>query len=266
MRILILEGDSEALLTSARTHNLPTNGETFAQIFRDFAKILKLPTPEISIRAPYVEDLNTIDFSNYSGFVFTGAGVAWSTDDERAAPQRTAMEWAFQTGKPVWGSCNGMQLAAVVLGGAVGASPNGVEIGAARDLTLTKAGLTHRMMVGRVSPFTNICIHRDQVQTLPPHAVLLVENDHSPVQAFAYEAEGIRFWGTQYHPEYDPSALAKSLTTKADIFEGSPALIEELAAAEVDENAAKALGAKTKSDFALLPRAQELFNWMQTLE
>ena len=77
---------------------------------------------------PYEGILNADDFAGVDGVVFTGSGVSWSTDAPEAACQRAAMELAFDAGLPSWGSCNGMQLAAVVLGGQVAASPNGLGL------------------------------------------------------------------------------------------------------------------------------------------
>ena len=59
------------------------------------------------------------------------------------------MEQVFTHAKPVWGSCNGLQLAAVVLGGSVAASPNGIEIGLAKDMMKTTDGQAHPMLAAR---------------------------------------------------------------------------------------------------------------------
>ena len=49
--------------------------------------------------------------------------------------------------------------------------------------------------------------HGDVVTSLPPDAVVLAQNEHSPHQAFRL---GDRIWGTQFHPEFTTSHFTKS--------------------------------------------------------
>ena len=119
------------------------------------------------------------------------------------------MRRCFAAGLPVIGSCNGMQLAASILGGSTAESP-GREDGPAGNIKLTDAGKTHPMMVGREDGYAVPCTHRDEVVRLPDAAVLLAGNDRA-VQAFAVEQDGIHFWGMQYHPEFDVGFVGKYL-------------------------------------------------------
>ena len=93
--------------------------EGFEQAFQHLA-----PDADVRVVNPYEGFPNVDDFAGVDGVVFTGSGVSWSTDAPEAACQRAAMELAFDAGLPSWGSCIGMQLGAVVLGGQVSASPN----------------------------------------------------------------------------------------------------------------------------------------------
>lgn len=214
----------------------------------------------LKIASPYAGPVDADLVARADGFVFTGSGEAWATDAPEAAPQRAAMEQAFATGRPVWGSCNGLQLAAVVLGGAVGASPNGVEIGMARDGRLTDQGRDHRMMAGRADGFAVPCIHRDEVQRLPDGAVLLAGNAHSPVQAMAYDQGGVDYWGTQYHPELSPADIATYVRTSG-VLQGSEQLATDLERAHHDGAAAGRIGARP-ADLPVPVRARELANWL----
>ena len=185
--ILILEGNTPDMVAGGQ---MASGG--FVQSFAVLA-----PEASVKILNPYARAFSAHVLEGISGVVFTGAGVAWSTDAPEAAPLRHWMEGVLKAGLPIWGSCNGMQLAAVVLGGAVGASPNGIEVGVAREVQLTEAGASHDMLAGRSSGFAVPCIHRDEVLRLPEGAELLAGNAHSPVQAFAYEQGGVRVWATQ---------------------------------------------------------------------
>lgn len=202
--ILILEGQSPDIVQ---------NGQSYAA---EFVTCLMAIDPGLTITAknPYLTTLTAKDFENVDGIIFTGSGVEWNTSDPRGQAQVDAMKAALKTGLPIWGSCNGFQLMASVLGGQVGESPNGFEGGLAKNLQLTDAGKTHPMMAGRKDGDGVPCVHRDEVQILPEGAVLLAGNAHSPIQAAVYEQDGIDYWGAQYHPELTPAFVANILTRK----------------------------------------------------
>jgi len=226
-----------------------------------FADVFAMLDPDVSVTVckPYVNQLTAVNFADCDGIVMTGSGVAWSTDAPQGAQQRAAAELAFATGRPVWGSCNGMQLAATVLGGAVGASPNGIEVGVARNTRRTDAA--HPMFAGRGDTWSVPCIHRDEVQRLPDGAVLTATNDHSSIQAFAYTNNGVDFWGTQYHPELTTKQIADFMRDPTRIFSDHTHMIPDLDNAETDTDAAGRLGT-TPQALSFEHRTRELANWL----
>ena len=250
MKILIIESDPPDRLAE---------GAGGAQPFVDtFARIA--PDVEPCIAEPYARPLTDEDWRDVAGVVFRGSGVEWNTADARAEPLARAMRQSFDRALPVWGSCNGMQLAACVLGGAVGVSPNGFEGGLARDLTFTDAGAAHPMFAGREDCFAVPCVHRDEVTRLPEGACLLAGNDHSGVQAFFYARDGVDFWGSQYHPEYSVAHVADML--RAPRHGGRYAdLVEDLSASGHDAQAAIRVGTTPEAQ-AVEMRARELVNWL----
>ncbi len=219
-------------------------------------------TRELQLRvvSPYSSTVTPQLFTDIDGVIFTGSWSPYATDAPEVAPLRQAMQVAFDAGKPIWGSCNGMQLAAVVLGGAIAESPAGHEIGLARDIKLTEEGRKHPMMSGRADGFAVPCIHRDQVSRVPSGATVLAGNGHSAVQAMVVDKDGIDFWGTQYHPELTSRDIAQAVRGDG-MFSGQPQHAEDLELAEVDESAAQRLGTTTV-DQQLQTRARELFNWV----
>jgi len=247
--ILIVESNSPETVAS---------GHAASVSFVRFV-LATVPANQLRIAAPYSCHINECVFEGVDGVVFTGSGVNWSTDAPEAQPLRDAMLTAFDTGLPCWGSCNGLQLASVVLGGSVRASPNGMEVGVAQDLTLTDTGAKHPMMLGRTNGFSVPCIHRDEVQQLPEGAVLLAGNTHSPVQAMVYEKGGVDFWGTQYHPELTTRDIAFGVRQDG-IFKGHSSAVD-LDRAEADEQSAKRLGSSVE-DLKPSNRARELINWL----
>lgn len=214
----------------------------------------------ITIVAPYDGDALP-PLEDFDGVVFTGSSVVWNTDDARAEPIATAMRAVFAKGLPTLGSCNGMQLAASVLGGKSDASPNGPEDGLARDIQLTEAGRAHPLLQGRTDGYAVPCVHRDEVTELPEGAVLLAGNAHSGVQAFAFEQNGIKFWGMQYHPELDPTDLGPSLGRLGKIDSQEAADMGQM---EHDAAAAERLGLRV-SDTNPQTRMTELRNWLASL-
>ncbi|MEM0947511.1 MAG: type 1 glutamine amidotransferase [Pseudomonadota bacterium] len=255
MRIIVVESDTPELAEVARRTRGASNSDRFQAVFA-------AAQPDIQSRvfSPYAGE--TPDYSDAVGIVFTGSAVDWRVDDPKGAPITQAMERAFSSGLPVWGSCNGMQLAAVLLGGTCRAAPSGFEAGIARAIELTVAGEAHPMMAGRRHGFAAPCIHRDEVADLPPDAVLLACNAHSRVQAFAYEAHGISFWGVQYHPEYTAASMAAALSDRDG---QDPGFISDLRAADTDPKAAERLGVHGGT-FGMRNRANELFNWLAMVE
>lgn len=253
--ILIIDSNPAAANAAFVEHQNATIGENYANALNACRDDLT-----ITIVAPYDgEVLPTLD--SFDGVVFTGSAVEWNTDDARAAPLAEVMRSVFAQGVPTLGSCNGMQLAASVLGGTSDASPNGREDGLAKGVRLTDEGRDHPMMQGRVDGFAAPCVHRDEVQKLPQGAVLLAGNDHSGVQAFAYEKEGVKFWGVQYHPEIDPKNLGSSMARMGWMPEDAA---RDLAISADDAVAADRLGIRA-DDMKPEVRMTELRNWLASL-
>ena len=193
-KVLVVEGNPPELALDRKKAIGATTAEDYAAALREAA-----PKLEVEIAQPMFSDHNAdaIDYANFDGMAVTGSGVSWSAADERAKPYWDMYERAFGAGTPVFGCCWGMQNAAVVLGGETKAGPNGVEAGFARDIRPTD----HPMHAGRRESFDVICMHRDDVTRAPTGAVVTAMNDHTGIQAFAYDEGAVSFWGVQYHPE-----------------------------------------------------------------
>ena len=251
-RILIVEGNPPDLIAEP--------GYLAADQFKAAFDALE-PSNDYHVAEPYATNFETCPLGQFDGVVFIGPGVNWGVDVKESAPLRTVMEHIFKTDLPVWGSCNGMQLAAVVLGGAVRSSPNGLEVGVTKGIRKTEADKSDFALHGRADIFPVPGDHRDEVDCLPIEAVHLAENDHSSIQSFAYRAEGIDFLGKQYHPECPANTIAKSMRKGACIFSAAPTLINDLEVGDSDIEAAKLLGITCD---ALEPaeRTRELDNWL----
>ena len=254
--ILIIESDTPNLIAQRHASGRRPDGLRYADVLREIDASVSS-----TICAPYAGEIP--DFTTADGVVFTGSAVSWSVAEEPARPLRDAMEQAFAAGLPVYGSCNGMQVGAVVLGGEIGACEMGCEDGLARDIHRTSAGRTHPMLAGRRDGYTAICVHRDEVSRPPTGATVLSGNRHTNIQTFAYEKNGVRFWGSQYHPEYAPQFMAWYLPNVA----ARPN--EQLQAdLQILENDAQAATRHNTSMHEIGPygRYTELRNWLHSLD
>jgi len=249
--ILIVENNTPEIVARDRANgHLPT-AEAYGRTLREIEPALTFATT-----APYAgQELVT---EGVDAVVFTGSGVTWNTSDTQAKPLQRAMEQVFAAGLPCYGSCNGMQLAATVLGGQVEASTKGFEGPLALDVQRTEAGRSHPMFAGRRDGFAVPCGHRDIVCAPPPGAVVLAENRHCHVQAMAIEAGGVDFWGSQYHPEERISGVARYHLNDEN---PDMTLVNLLLNAETDPIAAAKLDT-TVADMGPEIRMLELRNWL----
>ena len=94
MKILTLEAETPHLVDAARAKGQLTNAD-------HYAAALKFRSPGINIQVaePYRKCLSQQNFNDVDGVVFTGSGVAWSTDAPEAAPLRAAGEMVFDAGR-----------------------------------------------------------------------------------------------------------------------------------------------------------------------
>jgi GMP synthase (glutamine-hydrolysing) len=145
-------------------------------------------------------------------------GSAAMVTDRAEWSERTA-RWLpeiIARGTPVLGICYGHQLIAHALGGEVGPSPRGREIGVV-DVELNEEGARDPLF-SDVGPALRVSSsHRQVVLTLPEGATRLASNAHDPNQAFKI---GPRAWGVQFHPEWDHDVVRAYLVERAPILRG----------------------------------------------
>ena len=180
------------------------NGPGLLALGQCFAAVLQALLRRItcSFCAPYLGQ--ALPDEVFDGVVFTGSAVTWCVDAPEGQALRDIWRQVTRWQVPIWGSCNGMQLAAFKMGGVCAASPHGDEDGLAEAITSTDIGRYHPMM-----------------QRLPVGARLLAGNTPSLVQAFAYDTANFSFWGTQYHPEFSIADFATWLADRGKPLPGT---------------------------------------------
>jgi GMP synthase (glutamine-hydrolysing) len=215
--------------------------------------------------------------SDFSAVMFPGSPLHIYDGTRCVTRQIDFTRTAFAAGVPVWGSCWGLQLAVVALGGSVRRNPRGRELPIARSITVTEAGRAHSLLACRPAVFDALCSHLDEIDTLPPGAQVLAANEVSAVQAIAAETPGLgSFHGTQYHPEHTLAVSAALIQMRAAelVAEGFGTEPSEIIAVAADYRALNA--EPTRRDLIWrygianeimdpVRRTTEIGNWLRTV-
>ena len=217
LNILVADGNDRSGRADHVAATGQTSAEAYATILRTLAEAQGGPSCTCTLVSP--ADADTAlppghDLLAYAGLVVTGSALKIGDGAPEVTRQIALMRAALAAGLPVFGSCWGMQVAAVACGGTAGPNPKGGEYGFARGLAATEAGARHPLLAGRPARFDAPAVHGDAVLTLPDHAELLADNACS-IQAIVIGHGPGTFWGTQYHPELDLDVLAAMLRTSA---------------------------------------------------
>jgi GMP synthase (glutamine-hydrolysing) len=155
--------------------------------------------------------------SSYQGVMWTGCNLTiFHQDDERVVRMIELGRKIYEVGVPSFGTCWGIQMAAVAAGGEVKVNPKGREMGIGRKIRLTAEGRDHPFYAGKPPVFDGFISHYDEVSGLPPGSTLLASNDFTRVQALAVTHKQGTFWAIQYHPEYDLYAMARLIVAREE--------------------------------------------------
>jgi GMP synthase (glutamine-hydrolysing) len=154
--------------------------------------------------------------SDFDGVMVPGSPLHIYDPDPCVSRQIDFLRAVFAVGVPVWGSCWGLQLAVVALGGSVRRNPRGRELPIARAITVTEVGRAHPLLASRPAVFDALCSHLDEIETPPPNSQILAANEVSIIQAIAAQTpSGGSFHGTQYHPEHTLAVSAALIEMRA---------------------------------------------------
>jgi GMP synthase (glutamine-hydrolysing) len=207
LRLLVAEGNRAADRRRIAESAGATPGESYAKLLGMLA-----PKARIDICAPADTDAAILlPLEAYHGVIFTGSALNIYKREPESLRQVDFMRGLFARAVPTFGSCWGLQVAAVAAGGEVAPNPRGREVAFARKITLTDAGRLHPMHKGRAAVFDAPAIHGDQIVRLPENTLVTASNHMSQVQAAEIRCVGGVFWGVQYHPEYDFHDIATTL-------------------------------------------------------
>lgn len=166
------------------------------------------------------------------GWIVTGARSAVYDQDPWV---ERLMDWireAHARGVPLLGVCYGHQAVCRALGGEVGLHPEGWEVGTV-EVELTAAGREDSLFAGVPARFAAQTTHQDHVSALPPGAVVLAANRHTPVQAIAM---GSSTRGVQFHPEVTTAIAHDFVDRRRHLLTAPPRVAEAPDAPRVLDN------------------------------
>jgi GMP synthase (glutamine-hydrolysing) len=153
--------------------------------------------------------------ARYDGVFLTGSPLHLYKETPETRRTVEFMRAVFASGTPSFGSCAGLQVAAVAAGGTVRPNARGYEAAFARRINPTEQGRSHPLLAGRPTCYDAPAVHTDEVESLPEGAVLLASNRVTEVQAAEICFDGGVFWGVQYHPEIALDEIAGALRRQA---------------------------------------------------
>jgi GMP synthase (glutamine-hydrolysing) len=272
--ILIADGTPAAWQAERANSGIPSN-------FSLFAAAVQLHGPDIRCTPLNIADGEALPrgatLADFDGVMFTGSPLHIYDPTPAVTGQIDFARAAFAAGVPVWGSCWGLQLATVALGGSVRRNPRGRELAIARAVTVTEAGRAHPLLASRPAVFDALCSHLDEIETLPPNSTVLAANEVSSVQAIAAKTpSGGSFFGTQYHPEHTLIVSAALIEIRA------AELVDEGFGTDLSQVLAMAADYRTLADDPTrrdliwrygiaseiidpIRRATEIGNWLRTV-
>jgi GMP synthase (glutamine-hydrolysing) len=210
-KILLMEGN----IAERRAKGAAMGVRSSSGIYTE-SLLAHFPDLEIDIFNPEDPIPGQNALAAYNGMVVSGSGLHAYDTDFAVTNQIAMVRTAAEAGLPIFGSCWGLQIAAMAAGGEVAYHPVGREVGFARKVWVTEAGRDHPMFAGKGPVFDAPCIHYDEVVRLPEGATLLATNAHSEVQAALIPLANSEIWAVQYHPEFDTAHLADLYRLYAD--------------------------------------------------
>ncbi len=206
-RLIVMEGNTIARQKQAAELGVRSASGIYVEAISDHFPNLDLDVIHAADRGQEFPNGASVD--DYTAMVVGGSGLhAYDTTFEVQNQIELLRQFA-KTGKPILGSCWGLQIAVIAGGGTVELSPNGREVGVARKLSLNETGRKHPLYRNKNQVFDAACIHYDEVSTLPTGSTPLCSNDHSEIQGAIVPLENSEVWAVQYHPEFDIAHISK---------------------------------------------------------
>lgn len=233
LRLLIVASETKDQRDARRRSSGAASHESYAQALRRLRDGLELDWISC-VDGP--DAMSAAQIAGFDAVFFAGSPIQMHEESPETRAAAGFMARVFEAGTPSFGSCAGLQIAAVAAGGATGPRAPGIEAGFAREIVPTPEGRAHPMLAGRPPVWTAPAMHSSIVTRPPEGARILARNADTPIEAIEIRRGGAVFWGVQYHPEIDLAEVAASLRRQSDDL-----IAEGLArdAADLEDHAAR---------------------------
>ncbi len=152
----------------------------------------------------------------FDGAIFAGSPIQMHEDTSEVRSAARYMGLIFDAGLPSFGSCAGLQIAAVAAGGAVKPRDAEMEAGFTRGVVASDAGRAHPMLQGRPGAWDAPTMHSAMVDRLAAGGEVLASTTDVPIEAAEIRSGRGVFWGVQYHPELALWEIADALRGQSD--------------------------------------------------
>ena len=211
LRIVVVACETPDQQDSRRERSGQASHETLEEAIR-------AERPDVAVEHASCVDGSEPDaavLARCDGVAFGGSPISMHEDTSETRSAARFMAAVFESGTPSFGSCAGMQIAAVAAGGRVAPRGSGMRAAITRAVTRTEAGRGHPLLAGRPDAWDVPAMHSSIVTELPPGAVALARTPGTPVEAMEVRhGQGIH-WGVQYHPEVGLGAIAEAIGASA---------------------------------------------------
>lgn len=191
------------------------------------------PAPTIDVVSTAEDDgsVKRVEPGTFDGFVWTGSAMSVNGSEPTVVRARELLETAIREKVPCFGSCWGLQLAAVTLGGTVAKAARGPQIKLETQIWQTDLGRSHPMLASKPRWYEAVQVHMEEIKALPQCSTLLASSKDTEVEAAEIATDGWRFWGTQYHPEFNLHDLGAQLRVEGEtlVEQGAYQSLEEIA-------------------------------------
>ena len=186
-----------------------------------YVNVLRRSFPEFQLTSLFPADLDSpiptgAGLADFDAFIWTGSKLTIYKNEPNVTRQIEFSKALFEAGKPQFGSCWGVQMAAVAAGGEVAKMSQGRETFVARKIKLTPEGRASKLYEGKTDAFDGFVNHLDEVTRIPPGGVLLSVGSHCHIQALEVRHKKGVFWGLQYHPEYNLMEMARLMEARSE--------------------------------------------------
>ena len=216
MNILIVDGNKKEASDNYRKIGIDTQYEVYSKILKKIANFdinIKIIHPAVDKH--YLP--KGIGLDDFHGIAWTGSLLNIYDNSSAISIQIDLAKNLMEKNNKIFGSCWGLQVCVTAAGGKIRKNPKGLEAIIARDISLSKDGLTHPMYLGKSDIFDSFCWHYDETETIPQNSKILASNNKSSVQAISFTNKNSEIWAVQYHPEFDPFWMSNLMIQRKQI-------------------------------------------------